>query len=149
MLKQLMEIVQANADEAIVKNPSIPNSKNKAAMKATAGSILNNLKKTAGGGQLDTIKELFQGKTEAASSPVINQLSGNVTSDLMKKFGINQNAASGIVQQILPVVMKQLINRTNDPNDKSINLEGILGTLTKGGGKGGLLGGLLKGLFKG
>ncbi len=148
MLKQLMEIIQANAGEAIIKNPSIPNRKNKAAMKATAGSILNNLRKTAGGGQLDDVMELFKGKTEATSSPVVNQLSGNVTNDLMKKFGIDKGAASGIVQQLLPAVIKQLTNRTNDPNDKSINLEGILGTLTKGKAKGGFLGSILKGLFR-
>jgi hypothetical protein len=147
MLQQILEIVKENAGDAIINNNAIPNKKNNAAIKATAGSMVKNLKKNAGSGNLESIMEVFHGKGDAAANPAINQVSGQVAGDLMKKFGLDQKAASGIVQQLLPVVMKQLVKKANDPKDSSIDLQDILGTLTKGSKGGGILG-QLKGLFR-
>lgn len=151
MLSQILELVKENAGDAIIKNPAIPDKKNSAAIKATSGSIVNNLQKMAGSGELDAIKGMFKDESHLENSPVMNQLSGNVTGDLMKKFGLDKGAASGIVKQLLPVVMKKFVHKTNDPKDKSINLESVLGTLMSGknNGGGGFLGNLLKGLFRG
>jgi hypothetical protein len=65
----------------------------------------------------------------------------------MKKFGLDNAAAASIVNQLIPAVMDKLKNKTNDPNDNSINLDQIVGALSgkKGGG---LLGSLAGMLFK-
>ncbi|HRZ41655.1 MAG TPA: hypothetical protein P5228_03015 [Bacteroidales bacterium] len=150
MLSQILEIVRENAGEAIINNPVIPNKKNSAAIKTASGSIVKNLQKMAGSGELDAIKGMFAGEGQVENNPVINQLSGNVAGDLMKKFGLDKGAASGIVQQLLPIVMKKFVQKTNDPKDNSINLESVLGSLMSGKSKsgGGLLGNLLKGFLK-
>lgn len=150
MLSQILEIVKENAGEAIINNPAIPNQKNSAAIKTASGSIVKNLQKMAGSGELDAIKGMFANEAQVENNPVINQLSGNVAGDLMKKFGLDKGAASGIVKQLLPIVMKKFVQKTNDPKDKSIDLESVLGTLMSGKGKagGGILGNLLKGFLK-
>lgn len=148
MLEQLLQLVKENAGEAIINNPAIPNEKNDAAMETAAGSILDNLKGIAGGGNLDSIMNLFQGGGDVASNPVMSNITSGVAGDLMKKFGLDKGAAAGIVQQLLPTVMNQLVHKTNDPNDKSIDIQGILGALT--GGKKGRNKGIfnvIKGLF--
>ncbi len=146
MLEQLLKIVQENAGEAIINNPAIPNEQNDAAMETAAGSIFDKLKGIAGGGGLDSITGLFQ-ESDISSSPVVNNISSGVAGDLMKKFGLDQGAAAGIVQKLIPAVMDKFVKKTNDPNDSSLDLQGILGALTGGSDKGGGLLGKLKGLF--
>lgn len=141
MLDQLLQLVKENADEAIVKNPAIPNENNDAAIETAAGSIFDNLKGLAGGGNLDSIMNLFQGGGDVASNPAVSNISSGVAGDLMKKFGLDKGAAAGIVQQLIPTVMNNLVKKTNDPNDSSIDIQGILGALTGGQSKSG--GGIL------
>ncbi|MBL7905752.1 MAG: DUF937 domain-containing protein [Bacteroidales bacterium] len=146
MFEQLLQLVKENAGQAIVKNPVIPDERNEEAIETAAGSIMNSLKGQAGGG-LDSILDIFKGSGQVSSSPVIQNLTSGVAGDLMKKFGIDQAAAGNIVQQIVPVVMDKLKSKTNDPNDSSIDLEGIIGSLTgKGGGD---VLGKIRGIFGG
>ena len=145
MFEQLLKLVQENAGEAIVKNPAIPNERNNEAIETAAGSIMNNLKGQVSSGGLDSILDMFKGGGQASSNPMVNNLSSGVAGDLMKKFGLDSGAAGNIVKQIVPVVMDKLKGKTNDPNDSSIDLEGVIGSLTgKGGGD---ILGKIKGLF--
>lgn len=145
MLENLLELVRENAGEAIIKNPAIPDKKNDAAIKAATASLFKALQGTAKSGGLNSIKDLFQSGNNVASSPVVNQLSSNVAGDLMKKFGLDKGAANSIVSMLIPIVLSQLVKKTNDPRDNSFNLDGIIGALT-GGKTGGLLG-TLKGML--
>lgn len=145
MLENLIQLVKENAGEAIINNPAIPNEKNDAAVETAASSIFDQLKSQMGSGGLESITNLFQG---GISQDMINNISSGTAGDLMKKFGIDSNAASGIVQKLIPVVMDKFVNKTNDPNDKSFDLQGIIGSLTGGGQAGGILN-TIKGLFGG
>jgi hypothetical protein len=41
----------------------------------------------------------------------MNNLSSNVDGDLMKKFGLDKDAASSIVAMLLPIVMSKLVKK--------------------------------------
>jgi hypothetical protein len=58
---------------------------------------------------------------------------------------LDANAAGSIVHQLVPVVMSKLVTKTNDPNDNSFNMDGILSSIS-GGDMGGILNSV-KGLF--
>ena len=147
MFENLLKLIQENAGEAIINNPAIPNSKNNAAIQTATKSLLKNLQVTAKSGGLDSIKELFNNGENVATNPVMNNLTSGVASDLMKKFGLDKGAASGIVSMLIPIVMSKLVNKTNDPNDNSFNLPGIIGALTGNQAKTGGLLGTLKGML--
>ncbi len=149
MFDQLLQLVKENAGDAIINNPAIPNEQNDAAIETASGSIMDQLKGLAGGGNLDSVMNLFQGSSSAATNPVVNNISTGVAGELMKKFGLDHGAASNIVQQLIPTVMSKLVKKTNDPNDSSFDLQGILGSLTGGTQSGGGILGTLKGLFGG
>ena len=145
MLDQLIKLVKENAGDAIINNPAIPNDKNDLAIKTAATSIFDNLKNQVGAGGLSSLMDMFTGGGNTTSGSLVDKLTSGVGKDLMAKLGIDQATAMSIVSQLIPVVMSKLKNKTNDPNDKSIDLEGILGSLTgKGGGD---LLGKVKGLF--
>jgi hypothetical protein len=148
MFDNLLKLVQENAGDAIINNQAIPNEKNNDAIQATAGGIMDQLKGLAANGGTENIMKLFQGGT-AGNEGVISNMSSNIAGDLMSKFGIDKGQAGNIVQSIIPVVMNQLVSKTNNPNDSSFDIQGIIGSLTGGQtskGGGGIFN-TLKGLF--
>ncbi len=148
MFENLLNLVKENAGEAIVNNPAIPNEHNDAAIETTGNSIMNTLKSQASSGNMDQLMSMFKGGTPDASHPVVNSVSSNVVTDLMGKFGIDQNAASGIASKIIPQVMSKFVNKTNDPNDSSFDIGGIMSSLTGGGGAAGGIGGMISNFLK-
>lgn len=54
--------------------------------------------------------------------------------NLMHKFGINEGSASNIASGLLPNVLQNLVHKTNDPDDSSFDLQGILSKVTGGVG---------------
>jgi hypothetical protein len=143
MFDQLLDLVKQNAGDAIINNPAIPNEHNDDAIRTTGNSIMNSLGNQAQGGNMTQLLEMFQSGNTQPTNPVVNSVTQNVTGDLAKKFNLNSSQASGIAQQLIPVVMNQLVKKTNDPNDKSIDMNGVMSSLTSGG-----IGNMLGGLFK-
>jgi uncharacterized protein YidB (DUF937 family) len=91
--------------------------------------------------------DMFKGGTGSSASQISQNLTSGAAGDLISKLGIDKATATSIVNQVVPVVMSKLVGKTNDPNDKSIDIEGVIGSLTgKGGGD---VLGSLKGLFGG
>lgn len=145
MLDQLLKLVKENAGEAIVNNPAVPNEKNDLAINTAADSIFDNLKGQIGSGGLDSLMDMFKGGGDASSSSLVSGISSGVIGDLMAKVGIDKAASANIVNQLMPLVMNKLKSKTNDPNDSSIDLDGIINSL--GGKGGGDILGSIKGIF--
>lgn len=173
MLENLLQLVKDNANDDIINNAHIPNEKNDHVVEETANSLFEGLKEQANGSHMQDLLQMFQsgGNLGTSGNPVMNNLTSGVAGNLMQKLGISNEAAMSVVAGILPKVMNSFVNKTNDPNDSSFDLGGILGTLTGGktngmdlsaigsmfsggndaGGEkplGGALGGLLGKLFK-
>ncbi|MCK6638838.1 MAG: hypothetical protein L6Q81_02045 [Bacteroidia bacterium] len=143
MFDQLLDLVKQNAGSAIINNPAIPNEHNDDAINTTGNSIMNSLGNQAQGGNMSQLLEMFQSGNTQQSNPVVNNVTKNVAGDLAQKFNLNSSQASGIAEQLIPVVMNQLVKKTNDPNDNSIDMNSVIGSLTNGG-----IGNMLGGLFK-
>ncbi|MEO8148268.1 MAG: DUF937 domain-containing protein [Bacteroidia bacterium] len=143
MLENLLSLVKEHAGDAIINNPAIPNEQNEAAIGETANGIMSALQSQASGGNLQNILGMFQGG-DAANSPVASAISNNVAGNLMNKFGIDSGQAGNIVQTMLPGILNSLVNKTNDPNDSSFNLQDIV---SKIGGNAGGVGSMLGNLF--
>jgi Bacterial protein of unknown function (DUF937) len=143
MLENLINLVKEHAGDAIVNNPAIDNKHNDAAIETTASSILDSLKGQLGSGGISGLTSLFQGGAGGNSS-MLQNITKTVTSNLASKFGISGDAAGNIASSLIPTVMNKFINKTNDPNDSSFDLQGIIGQLGSGGGLGSMLGKLFK-----
>lgn len=135
MFENLLKLVQEQAVNAIVNNPSVPNEKNEAAIGAASEGIMNHLRNLGENGGLDTLMGIFK-NGDLHSNPEISNMAGTVAGKLMDKIGLEPAQANGIVQELVPKVMSQFVNKTNDPNDETFNLQDIIGSVT--GNKGGL-----------
>jgi len=142
MFEQLLNLVKEQAGSAVINNPAVPNEHNDAVCETATNSIIDKLKEIAGSGGLNS---LFQSGENVASHPAVSNISSGVVNDLMKKFGFDGSTAENIVSQLIPTVMSKFTSKTNDPNDNSFNMGGILESLT--GGSGGSIINAIKGLF--
>ena len=143
MLDNLIKLVKENAGEAIINNSAIDNKNNDAAIETTASSIMEGLKGQLGSGGISGLTSLFSGGAGGNSS-MIQNITKTVTSNLASKFGISGDAAGNIAKSLIPTVMNKFMSKTNDPNDNSFDLKGIMGSLTSGGGLGSVIGKLFK-----
>ena len=125
MLDQLTSLVKQYAGDAIVNNPAIPNSRNEEAINETSNSIAGGLQNILSGGGVKDILKMFSGNQSVSNSNVTNNVSGGVIQDLMNRFGLDQSAASGIANNLVPNVMEKMVQKTNDPNDSSFDIQGI------------------------
>ncbi len=133
MLDQLVKLVEQNAGDAIVKNQAIPNQFNSAAIQEVAGSIFSSLKGQVAQGNMQQVASMFQGKASASSlanNPMVSQIISSVASTFASKFGVSQSQAQSIVSGLVPTVMNQFINKTNDPKDNSFDLGGMLKSMS-------------------
>ncbi len=133
MLDQLVKLVEQNAGEAIVKNQAIPNQFNNAAIQEVAGSIFNTLKGQVAQGNMQQVVSMFQGganMNSLASNPMVKQMIASVAGNFASKFGVSSAQAQSIVSSLLPTVMNQFVQKTNDPKDNSFDLSNMMKSMS-------------------
>jgi len=131
MLENLLNLVKENAGSAIINNPEISNEHNDAAIATASSSIVDGLKNAVSNGNIDDIMNLFKGDN-IQDNTVAQGIQGNFISELMNKFGLNEQSANGIAGGLLPSVIQQFVHKTNDPNDSSFDISNIIQNI--GGG---------------
>lgn len=149
MLENLINLIEQHAGTAVINNPAVPNEQNNAVISEAGNSIVGTLKNMVSQGNMQDVMNLFHNSGNVSSNPATQNITGNFVQSLMDKFGLNQTAASGVATNLIPNVLQSLVSKTNDPNDSSFNLQGIIGQLTSGTGAG-AGGGILdkiKGMF--
>ncbi|MEO5944378.1 MAG: hypothetical protein ABIP30_10090 [Ferruginibacter sp.] len=138
MLEELMDLIKQNSQQAVVENPAVPNDQNAAVMQETGSTIMSTLQSMLASGKANEVMSLFSGQGGNVNDhPVTQNISGNLISNLMSKFGLNGQQAGGIVSSILPMILSKLVNKTNDTNDGSFNIQSIFNSLS-GGSTGGI-----------
>ncbi len=152
MLKELFELVKGNATEAVINNPDIPNEKNNAVVAEATNTIASGFRNVvAGGGAQSLISLLTKSggdKKSLLSNPIVSMMMGHFAGKLMTRHGLNNNQANNLSGNLIPSVLGNLINKTNDPNDQQFSLEGLLGSITGNKGGNGSAGGGIGDLLK-
>ncbi|WEK37303.1 MAG: hypothetical protein P0Y53_07305 [Candidatus Pseudobacter hemicellulosilyticus] len=137
MLQNLLDLVKGQANEVIVNNPAIPNERNEEAISMTGNAITGGLQDMLSSGGLKDVLSLFgQRETANSGNPVVQNVSGNLVSQLMERFGLDAQSAGGIAGNLVPNVLQQLVGRTNDPSDSSFDIQSVFNQLSGGRSQG-------------
>ncbi len=131
MLENLEQLVRDHAQELIVNNNDVPNEQNDSAIQAASGSIFDTLKEQVSSGKLSELANVFNQREVDASNPVVQNATSSFT-DKLAGLGINLETAKKIGASLIPVIMSKLVNKTNDPNDSSFNIQDMLGKFAGG-----------------
>jgi hypothetical protein len=136
MLENLLQLVTQNAGSAITNNPQIPNEHNEAAVQDATSSIMDVLgnQASSGGGGLAGVLSLLKGG-DLANNPIVGQIIQQFSGKLQSNYGVDGAAAQSTAGSLIPQVLGQLANKTNDANDSSFDIQSILGSLGGADGK--------------
>ncbi len=117
----------------IVKNFSgVSDDQNEAATTVVKDTIVSSLTQQAQSGDLSGIMEMFSGSQTDLNSPAASGLSSNIIQNLVGKLGISQGNASGLVQQILPVVMNMFNNKASAAQSSGLDIGSLIGQFVGG-----------------
>lgn len=125
-----MKIVEQNARQSILENKAIPDQLNNAAIKEVTNQIYNGLKGQVSAGNLQEVINLFHSGVGKQASPVISSILETVANNLSSKFYISQDVARSVATQIVPLVMSQVIKKTNDPRDIDFDLQRMMRSMS-------------------
>src|ERR1700712_2972734 len=133
MLQELINLEKKNAGWLIKNNLLIPADKKEEAVAITGSSVIDGLKNSLMSGNIKDVLKLFSGGgAETAANPVTASVHNTLTDNLSSKLGIPSGQAGGIASSIIPMILGQLVNKTNDPNDKSFDLQSMLNQFSGG-----------------
>jgi hypothetical protein len=137
MLEELFNLVKGNARDAVINNPVVPNEQNDAVVASATHSVAEELQGTLAGGGLQNVLSLFggggaNGGSSLLNNPIVSNIISNFTNKLTNDHGIAPDQAGGIAQNLIPSVLSNLINRTNNPNDSGFDINSIIGSLSGG-----------------
>lgn len=136
MLEQLFNLVKGAAGNTVINNPEVPNEYNNEVVAEATNTVASGLRNMVAGGGLESILSLFSGGQKGGkgllSNPIVNMMIGHFAGKLMTKFNIGGQQANNVASNLIPDVMSNLINKTNDPNNSQFSLEGLLNSITGG-----------------
>jgi hypothetical protein len=133
MIENLINLIRDNASELIIDNQAVKNEYNEAAISETGNIIISELKSEVSKLNIVGLTEILKSNGNLSNNKIILGIITKLSESLSAKFELSNNDAEHISQNLIPAVMNQLISKTNDPNDDSFNIQGLLSNLGGGG----------------
>ena len=138
MLENLFNLIKEQGNDDVINNPAIPNEQNNAVLASATSTVAEEFQGVLANGGLQNIMSLFGGGTNNAggglsslmNNPIVRNIISSFTNKLTNQHGIAPDQAGSIAGNLIPNVLSNLINKTNDSNDSSFNINGIIGSLT-------------------
>lgn len=138
MLQELFNLVKGSAQESVINNPDIPNEHNNEVVAEATNTVASGLRNIVAGGGLQNLLSLFgsagrqPGRDGLLNNPIVNMMIGHFSEKLMSKYNLGGQQASNVANNLIPNVLGDLINKTNDPGNSSFSLENLLNSITGG-----------------
>ena len=138
MLEELMNLVRQSGQEQVVNNPAIPNQYNEQVMHEAGNSIVGGLQQALSGGGLAQILKLFgqggrgQGAGSLLQNPLVQNIISQFTGKLTGQFNIDHNQASQVSSNLIPQVLQNITGKVTDPGDSSVDINGVMQSLSGG-----------------
>ncbi len=137
MLQELFNLVKGSAQESVINNPDVPNEHNNEVVAEATNTVASGLRNIVAGGGLQNLLSMFgsggqQSGKGLLSNPIVNMMVGHFSEKLMSKYKMGGAQASNVSNSLIPNVIGNLINKTNDPDNNSFSLENLLSSITGG-----------------
>ncbi len=132
MLEQLIDLIKDHSGNAIINNNAIPNEKNNEAIGLASNSVISGIQQAISSGNIKDVLSLFSGNHEVTQNPVTQNIQGNFIDQLKSKLGLDNTQATGAASGLIPDVLKNLVQKTNDPGNNHFDLQNILNQVTGG-----------------
>ncbi len=134
MLEELFNLVKGVASQ----NQTLPSAQKDDIAAEATNTVASGMRNMVAGGGLESLVSMFSkgGEQKSGNSllsnPIVSMMVGHFTEKLMSKFNLNSGEASNVASTMIPDVIGNLVNKTNDPNNSSFSLESLLNSITGG-----------------
>ena len=139
MLKEVFDLVRGTATETVLNKTQLPSDQNEAVVAEATNTVASGLRNMVAGGGVQNILDLFGSKggnkKSLLSNPLVLMMIGHFAGKLISKYKMNSNQANNIAGDLIPGVLGNMINKTNDPNDSQFSIDEILASITGGQSK--------------
>jgi hypothetical protein len=133
MIEKQLNQVKQSAGDPNKNNTAIPNQKNEKEIDQASNSITGGLQGLLSGGGLKDVLKMFGGQDGGVeNSNVTRQISGGLIQNLMDKFGLDSQSAGSVASSVVPGVLSNLVQKTNDSNDNSFDIQSLFNSLSGG-----------------
>jgi hypothetical protein len=142
MLDQLMNLLQEKGQQGVVNNPAIPNEYNNEVLGEAGNAITSGLQQALAGGGLSQIMKMFGqggsggGIASLLSNPMVQNMVQSFTGKLTNQFNVNPAQAQQVSANLIPEVLSGFAGKVTDPNDSSIDINGVMQSLAGGNAAG-------------
>jgi hypothetical protein len=139
MLDQLLNLIQQQGQQSVIDNPAVPNKYNQDVLGEAGNSITNGLQQALAGGGLAQVMNMFSqggssggGMASLLNNPMVQGIISQFTGSLTNRFNVDPSQAAGISQSLIPQVLSNFAGKVADPNDSSLDINGVMQSLTGG-----------------
>lgn len=126
MLDNILNLVKDTVSKELTTSDMVPQEKQQQAVETTTHALADGLKDNLNIGNLANIMNLFKGNQPVNNNPIVGNLQNNVISSLIQKVGLPQNTANMIATAIVPIVMKAISGKVQDPNEKGFDVQSLI-----------------------
>lgn len=142
MLDQLLNLIQQQGQQTVVENPAIPNQFNQQVLGEAGNSILGGLQQALAGGGLSQVMNMFSqggsggGIGSLLSNPMVQGIIQQFSGTLTNQFSVSPDQAGQVSQSLIPQVLASFAGKVTDPNDQSLDINGVMQSLAGGNAAG-------------
>lgn len=126
MLENILGLVKNTVSGSIANNSQIPEDKKNDTIETTANAVTDGLKQNISLGNISNLMSLFNKGTSTQQNPITGSIQNTVTNALVQNVGLSKTIATTIAATVVPMVMKAISGKINDPNEKGFNLESLM-----------------------
>ncbi|RYY64072.1 MAG: hypothetical protein EOO13_18875 [Chitinophagaceae bacterium] len=129
MFEKLFLLVKDNAGMAVIDNPVIPEKYHESVINEASSCIIEVLKTQVENGKLKDLIKYFQ-YPGIYQSPVVSIVVNKFANRLNKYYNINPVAAVTVAKTLMPAVMQQLVEQSQNEQNTDFGLATFLSKLT-------------------
>ncbi|GEM_PF-1555431 len=126
MLENILSLVKNTVSGSIANNSQVPEEKKSEAIETTANAVTDGLKQNFSLDNMGNLMNLFKGGSSVQSNPVTSSIQSTVANALSQKVGLSSTIATAIAATVVPMVMKAIAGKVNDPNEKGFDLQNLM-----------------------
>ena len=128
MLTEILHLIEGETQTQVSANPAIPNEQSGEIAQLTNETVANQLQQSLTSGGLTSILGLLSGQpTTEHNNSLVQSMIEQLTGKLSEKHQLTPSVANGLATTLIPSIMSQIAAKSNDENDKSMDINTIIG----------------------
>jgi len=137
MFDQIQQVIKEAALHTLSQEPGIAQRDHELIAGETAETILETMKDKVMEGNFTEITDLLSGKDTTQDSAISKAAIDSLKGKLVSKLNFSPSDAVTIAVQVVPAVLKKILEETNDPTGQQFDLKEMISQVV-GGNFGGI-----------